>query len=149
MAIPAHRTATAAAPRAASGPSGAGSRGAFVTPLRALVRIEPDPAALAALSWKELGPGLRMATVAKDGAARLVVYRIAGDAPPDAFARHRHPGGEVYIMLQGHLADEMGRYGPGDLVYLPPGSVHTPRAEGETLILVLWPTAVEVLGEGE
>ena len=125
----------------------AGKRGVFVASLRGLLRMELNETALDELAWKDLGPGLRIATVHKAEGTRLVAYRIAADAPPDVFAKHRHPGGEVYLMVKGELQDHLGLYRAGDLVYLRPGSAHTPRAIGETVILVLWPEAVELVDD--
>lgn len=83
-----------------------------------------------------------MGKLAREKAASLVLYRVADGAPPDAFARHRHPGGEAYLVLRGAISDETGRYETGSFVWLPPGSTHTPRAHGPTLVLVLWPSGV-------
>ena len=33
----------------------------------------------------------------------------------------------------------------GDVVFLDPQSVHTPRAIGETVVLVLWPAGVRLV----
>lgn len=112
--------------------------------LRDLVTIRLDEAALDAVEWREFGTGVRLGRLAREGAASLVLYRVAADAPPDAFARHRHPGGEAYLVLKGVIADETGRYPAGSFVWLPPESVHSPRAEGETIVLVLWPGGVKI-----
>jgi anti-sigma factor ChrR (cupin superfamily) len=102
------------------------------------------------LSWRDFGNGLSMASLAREGRRELVLYRIAADAAPDAFLKHEHVGGEFYLVLQGKIADEFGEYEPGDLVYLDANSVHTPRAVGDTLVLVLWPGGVRlVTGEGK
>jgi anti-sigma factor ChrR (cupin superfamily) len=99
------------------------------------------------LSWRDFGNGLSMARLAKDGKRELVLYRIAADAAPDAFVKHEHVGGEFYLVLKGRIDDESGRFEPGDLVYLDAHSVHTPRARGDTLVLVLWPEGVRVMSE--
>ena len=99
------------------------------------------------LSWRDFGNGLSMATLAREGRRELVLYRIAADAAPDAFLKHEHVGGEFYLVLQGKVADESGEYEPGDLVYLDASSVHTPRAVGDTLVLVLWPGGVRLVAE--
>lgn len=75
----------------------------------------------------------------------MVLYRIRADAAPNAFLKHEHIGGEFYLVLRGKIADESGVYSEGDIVYLDPKSVHTPRAEGETVVLVLWPQGVKIL----
>jgi anti-sigma factor ChrR (cupin superfamily) len=99
------------------------------------------------LSWRDFGNGLSMARLAKEGKRELVVYRIAADAAPDAFLKHEHLGGEFYLVLKGRIEDETGDFEPGDLVYLDAHSVHTPRATGDTLVLVLWPEGVRLVSE--
>lgn len=75
----------------------------------------------------------------------MVLYRISGDADPKAFRKHEHVGGEFYLVLRGGIEDETGVYREGDLVFLDPKSVHTPRGIGETVVLVLWPEGVRLL----
>ncbi len=75
----------------------------------------------------------------------MVLYRIAADADPRAFLKHEHIGGEFYLVLKGKIADETGEYERGEIVYLDPQSVHTPRAFGETVVLVLWPEGVRIV----
>jgi anti-sigma factor ChrR (cupin superfamily) len=99
------------------------------------------------LSWRDFGNGLSMARLAKEGKRELVLYRIAADAARDAFLKHEHVGGEFYLVLKGRIDDETGRSEQGDLVYLDAHSVHTPRATGDTLVLVLWPEGVRVMPE--
>lgn len=112
--------------------------------LRDFLRIDTDDAALSRLSWRDFGNGLRMARLAREGKGELVLYRIAADAAADAFVRHEHPGGEFYLVLRGKIADESGEFEQGDIVFLDPGSIHTPRAVGETLVLVFWPDGVRL-----
>ena len=118
---------------------------AFHRSLTDLVALRLDEAALARFAWRDFGNGLSMARLAREGKKELVLYRIAEDAAPDAFLRHEHVGGEFYLVLKGSIEDESGAYGAGEIVYLDARSVHTPRARGETLILVLWPEGVKVL----
>ena len=110
-----------------------------------LVRIELNDAALARLNWRDFGNGLSMARLARSGAAELVLYRIAEDASRDAFLNHDHVGGELYLVLKGKIADATGVYDTGDIVFLDPHSTHTPRAIGETVVLVLWPEGVRLV----
>ena len=112
--------------------------------LRPFLRLELDEAALDAVEWRDYGKGVELGKLVREGAAGLVLYRVSADAPKDAFARHRHSGGEAYLVLKGVIADEFGRYEQGSFVWLPAGSVHTPWAEGETVVLVLWPEGVEL-----
>ncbi|OGQ79783.1 MAG: hypothetical protein A3F90_15695 [Deltaproteobacteria bacterium RIFCSPLOWO2_12_FULL_60_19] len=113
--------------------------------LKDLLKIEIDREALAKLQWKDFGNGLAMARLAREGARELVLYRVAADADPRAFLKHEHIGGEFYLVLEGRIGDETGVYEEGDLVWLDPQSVHTPRAIGDTIVLVLWPQGVKVL----
>jgi len=109
------------------------------------VRVDLDEAALARFPWRDFGNGLEMSRLARSEQRELVLYRIAADATPDAFLKHQHVGGEFYLVLKGKIADETGEYEKGDLVFLEPGSVHTPRAMGETVVLVFWPAGVRIV----
>jgi anti-sigma factor ChrR (cupin superfamily) len=97
------------------------------------------------LPWRNLGKGLSMARLAREDKRELVLYKISADAPADAFLKHEHPGGEFYLVLKGKIADETGAYEEGDIVFLDAESIHTPRASGETIVLVLWPAGVRVV----
>lgn len=113
--------------------------------LKDLLDVKVRYEALERLEWRDFGNGLRMARLARDGKRELVLYRVSSDAGPQAFLRHEHLGGEFYLVLQGKIADETGEYSEGEIVFLDPKSVHTPRALGETLVLVLWPEGVRVV----
>jgi anti-sigma factor ChrR (cupin superfamily) len=113
--------------------------------LKDLIKIKLDESTLGKLLWKDFGNGLSMAKLAREGARELVLYRTKAEADPRAFLRHEHIGGEFYLVLKGSIADETGIYEEGDIVYLDPSSVHTPRAVGETVVLVLWPEGVRIL----
>jgi len=113
--------------------------------LKDLIKIQLDDEALAKLPWKDFGNGLLMARLARENKTELVLYRIEADADPKAFLRHEHVGGEFYLVLKGAIEDETGVYAEGDIVYLDRNSVHTPRAVGKTIVLVLWPEGVRVL----
>ena len=104
-----------------------------------------DEAALARLSWRDFGNGLSMSRLARKDQAELVLYRIAATAAADAFLKHEHLGGELYLVLKGAIADETGVYEKGELVFLAPHSVHTPRAVGDTIVLVFWPGGVRIV----
>ena len=104
-----------------------------------------DEAALDRLTWRDFGNGLEMSRLAREGKRELVLYRIGADASPDAFLKHEHLGGEFYLVLKGKIGDETGEYETGDVVFLDPQSVHTPRAIGETVVLVLWPAGVRLV----
>ena len=113
--------------------------------LNDFLRIDVDDSALARLSWRDFGNGLSMARLAREGARELVLYRIAADASVNAFVKHEHVGGEFYLVLKGKIADETGDYDKGDIVFLDVQSVHTPRAIGESIVLVLWPAGVRLV----
>jgi anti-sigma factor ChrR (cupin superfamily) len=120
---------------------------AFYRSLRDILNINLNAGAIDGLPWRDFGNGLLMARLARGGSRELVLYHIRADAKPDAFLKHEHMGGEIYLVLKGRIADETGEYQEGDFVYLPAKSVHTPRAIGDTLVLVLWPEGVRVLDE--
>jgi anti-sigma factor ChrR (cupin superfamily) len=113
--------------------------------LNDFLSIQLDEAALDRLSWRDFGNGLEMSRLAREGKRELVLYRIAADASPEAFVKHEHLGGEFYLVLKGKIGDETGDYESGDVVFLGPQSVHTPRAIGETVVLVLWPAGVRLV----
>ena len=113
--------------------------------LNDFLSFELDEAALEGLQWRDFGNGLSMSRLAREGQRELVLYRIAANASTDAFLKHEHIGGEFYLVLKGKIADETGEYEKGDLVFLDPHSVHTPRAVGETVVLVFWPGGVRIV----
>jgi anti-sigma factor ChrR (cupin superfamily) len=113
--------------------------------LNDFLSIRLDETALGRLTWRDFGNGLEMSRLARQGKRELVLYRIAADASPDAFVKHEHLGGEFYLVLKGKIGDETGEYEAGDVVFLDPQSVHTPRAMGETVVLVLWPAGVRLV----
>jgi len=119
----------------------------FRTSIKDIVDIQLVEDNIDRLSWRDFGNGLSMARLAKEDERELVLYRIAADAAPDAFVKHEHRGGEFYLVLKGRIEDETGRFEKGDVVYLDAHSVHTPRAIGDTLVLVLWPEGVRLVAE--
>jgi anti-sigma factor ChrR (cupin superfamily) len=115
--------------------------------LQDFLQIQIDFDALERFAWRDFGNGLAMARLARQGRKELVLYRIRADAAPDAFVKHEHLGGEIYLVLKGRIADESGEYGEGEMVLLESQSIHTPRAIGDTLVLVLWPEGVRIIDE--
>lgn len=113
--------------------------------LKDIIHFEILPGAMDRLSWRDFGNGLSMARLAREGKREMVLYRIRADADRHAFLKHEHIGGEFYLVLKGKIADEMGEYEEGDLVFLDPKSVHAPRAFGETVVLVIWPEGVQIV----
>jgi anti-sigma factor ChrR (cupin superfamily) len=112
------------------------------------LKIELDHDAVDKLPWRDFGNGLFMARLAREGRRELVLYRIRAGAQPDAFLKHEHIGGEVYLVLRGRIADETGEYRAGDFVFLDAKSLHSPRAIGDTLVLVFWPEGVRIIDDG-
>lgn len=106
-------------PKAASAPQPATG---LPRPLRAYVP------SLDSLSWQRLAPGVRrvelLPRTASGGAAQLL--RIA---PGTALPHHGHGGLELTVVLSGHFADELGRYGPGDLAEVDGDTNHQPIAD--------------------
>ena len=113
--------------------------------LNDFLKLDLDEAGLVQLQWRDFGNGLSMARLVREGQRELVLYRIGADAAADAFLKHEHIGGEFYLVLKGRIADETGEYEQGDVVFLDPHSVHTPRAIGETIVLVFWPAGVRIV----
>lgn len=115
--------------------------------LNDFLNVQLDEAALEQLTWRDFGNGLEMSRLARSGKCELVLYRIAANASPEAFVTHEHLGGEFYLVLKGAIADESGEYKKGEMVFLNPKSVHTPRGVGETVVLVLWPAGVRLVDD--
>jgi putative transcriptional regulator len=113
--------------------------------LNDLVSIQINADGLNRLQWRDFGNGLSMARLGRAEKRELVLYKVDADAAPGAFLRHEHIGGELYIVLRGKIADESGESQEGDVVFLDRESVHTPRAVGETLVLVFWPEGVRII----
>lgn len=101
------------------------------------------------------------------GVERRMLFRIGGEkaratsivryAPGSRFARHGHPGGEEFLVLDGTFQDETGDFPAGSYVRNPPGSGHAPgSATGCTIFVKLWQfraddgeRIVRLPGEGE
>jgi acetyl-CoA synthetase len=102
------------------------------------------------------GPGLAehldLTPLTVDGRKGVSVDYLYGvrddpDGPACGIARyepgavtplHRHESFELIIVLEGELRTEHGRYGPGDLLVMPPNSEHSPHSEKGCLTLVVW-----------
>ena len=95
--------------------------GLFPAPLRNYVGGDVD-----AVRWRPVGGGVRQAILptAKGAVARLL-HIPAGAAVPD----HGHNGLELTLVLQGAFADEVDRFGPGDIEIADQDLEHTPIAE--------------------
>ena len=65
--------------------------------------------------------------------------------PGARYGRHRHPGGEQYLVLEGSLEDGGRTWGVGAYVRHAPDSVHVPSSAAGCLLLVTLPTPIEDL----
>lgn len=83
------------------------------------------------------------------GVERRMLFRIGDEkaratsivryAPGSRFARHGHPGGEEFLVLDGTFQDETGDFPTGTYVRNPPGTGHAPGSETGCIIFVkLW-----------
>ena len=111
--------------------------------VRALLARIDDPAAwepgLPGMHLQHFQAGPRLAT-ADAGFVRL--------QPGTAFPRHRHLGPEVTLVLEGGMRDGDKVYGPGDVLEMAEGSVHTYSATTERdLVIVTVHTGIMPLFE--
>ncbi|KAB7616034.1 transcriptional regulator [Amylibacter sp. SFDW26] len=99
----------------------------FPRALQHYVGENPD-----AVKWKSLGMGVKQAILkTSKGASARLLHIEAGRAVPD----HGHRGTELTLVLQGAFADEVDRFGRGDIEIADEDLEHTPRAEmGEDCI---------------
>jgi anti-sigma factor ChrR (cupin superfamily) len=105
--------------------------------ISSFLKLAVDDEALTRLRWREVGRGLSLARLAQQGDNLLLLLRIEAGADPSNFVPHLHTSLEVYLVLRGLIEDETGTYGPGQLVCMPAGSTHNPRASVDTLVLAL------------
>ncbi len=116
----------------------------FQHDLKGILHVSLDKqAAEAQAKWHDFGTGARLGKLKREDGTGLVLYHVREDADEGAFAPHTHTGGEMYLVLEGEVSDEDGTYPPGTMVWMKPGSRHTPITKGDTWILVLWPDGVE------
>lgn len=81
---------------------------------------------LRAVRWRPVGMGVKQAILPTGGGATARLIHIpAGVAIPD----HGHRGMELTLVLQGAFADEVDRFGPGDIEVSDETLTHTPVAE--------------------
>jgi uncharacterized cupin superfamily protein len=95
------------------------------------------------------GASLEWVSSPAKGVERRMLFRIGGEkaratsivryAPGSRFARHGHPGGEEFLVLEGTFQDETGDFPIGTYVRNPPGSGHAPGSTGGCILFVkLW-----------
>jgi phytanoyl-CoA hydroxylase len=105
--------------------------------ISSFLKLAVDDEALTRLRWREVGRGLSLARLAQQGENLLLLLHIEAGADPRNFVPHLHNSLEVYLVLRGLIEDETGTYGPGQLVCMPAGSAHNPKASVDTLVLAL------------
>ena len=93
-----------------------------------------------ALAWvPSPAKGVERRMLFRIGAEKARATSIVRYAPGSRFARHDHPGGEEFLVLEGTFQDETGDYPPGTYVRNPPGTGHAPGSEaGCTIFVKLW-----------
>lgn len=96
------------------------------------------PTPYAGVEWKKL----RFAPATGESS---VLLRFA---PGARYGRHRHPGGEQYLVLDGSLEDGGRTWGAGAFVHHAPGSVHQPSSAAGCLLFVTLPAPLEELDGG-
>ena len=63
--------------------------------------------------------------------------------PGAYYGRHRHPGGEDYLVLEGSLEEGGRTWAAGSFVHHPPGSSHRPSSLEGCLLFVTLPAPIE------
>ena len=95
-----------------------------------LARAPQLPIDLAAYTWTDITPGVKLHVLHEDperGMQACLVWAQPGARHP----LHRHHGDENVLVLQGTLRDDRGVYGPGEICRSRAGSVHTEEAVGD------------------
>jgi putative transcriptional regulator len=91
-----------------------------------LERYLPD--GLPGIRWRTVAPGIRQFILkgveSGNGTARLLSI-----APGTMIPHHSHGGSELTLILRGSFADEIGRFGAGDLADLDDSVQHQPVAD--------------------
>lgn len=87
------------------------------------------------------------------GVAETTLYRV-GFAPGAALLPHRHDHEEVFHLLSGALAavldGERIEVAAGDVVIIPPGTVHHAEASSESEVLAAMPAGTRTVpSEGD
>jgi anti-sigma factor ChrR (cupin superfamily) len=82
------------------------------------------PIDLSALSWEEVGPGVKRSIVHHDP-AREMYGTILWAKPGSRYPPHRHQGDESFLVLQGHCRDDAADYRAGSVARKRPGTAHS------------------------
>jgi putative transcriptional regulator len=96
------------------------------SPLAHLIGIDLDDQ-----HWRWIARGLWVRRVQIAGDARLHLFK---GAPGASVPTHGHYGSELTMVLRGTIADQSGRYGPGDVCDLDDEVEHKPVAGAEGCI---------------
>lgn len=98
------------------------------------------------LDYSPFRPGVsihRLWQAAETGAEWAVLKYQPGASVP----RHRHPGVETILVLDGAQSDEHGTYSTGDMICNAPGSVHSVWSEPGCVVLIFWALPIELLDD--
>lgn len=105
-----------------------------------------DPMAFAGLlaGWRDrvfqpFREGVEI-SVLRAGAPGVAILRYA---PGAGVPRHRHPGMETILVLEGVQSDERGDYPAGSLILNPEGTEHSVWSETGCTVLIQWNRPVE------
>lgn len=79
-------------------------------------------------------------SVLRDGVPGVAILRYA---PGAGVPRHRHPGLETILVLEGVQSDERGDYPAGSLILNPEGTEHSVWSETGCTVLIQWNRPVE------
>ena len=91
----------------------------------------------AGLGWvPSPAKGIERRMLFRRGEEKARATSIVRYAPGSRFARHGHPGGEEFLVLEGTFQDETGDFPTGTYVRNPPGTGHSPGSESGCTILV-------------
>ena len=77
-----------------------------------------------------------------EGAPGVALLRYA---PGAGVPRHRHPGMETILVLEGVQSDERGDYPAGSLILNPEGTAHAVWSGPGCTVLIQWNRPVEFL----
>jgi anti-sigma factor ChrR (cupin superfamily) len=81
-----------------------------------------------------------------EGAPAVALLRYA---PGSGVPRHRHPGLETILVLDGVQSDDRGDYPAGSLILNPEGSQHRVWSGPGCVVLIQWERPVEFLTESD
>lgn len=87
----------------------------------------------------EIHPLYTTAQTGPDGPAAAIVRYLPGAT----VKRHRHPGYELILVLEGELVNDGGIHRPGSLEVLSPDSTHELRSDTGCTFLVVWEQPVQ------